>query len=118
MVSTLLFEHVMNSHLLQKHEFSTLNIQCQFVNVSLKCLKRLPDFVIHMSSFRLNNGAKQSVVDVKDKELASKPMKSLALSHCWTSIKWVASGVIRFPLRFIESEGLESDMPRVATSVK
>ena len=38
-VHSLLFEHVMHSHFLRIHEFFTLDIQCQFVNVLLKCLK-------------------------------------------------------------------------------
>ena len=50
------------------HELVTFDIQCQFVNVSLKHLKRSLQFIIiHMfDNFRLNIGAKQLVVDVKD----------------------------------------------------
>ena len=45
--------------------FFTLDIQCQFVNVSLKLLKQLLQFIIHMSNYHLNIGAKQLVVDVE-----------------------------------------------------
>ena len=38
---TLLFEHVMQSHFPRMHEFLMLDIQCQFVYVSMKCLKQL-----------------------------------------------------------------------------
>ena len=37
------------------------------------------------------------------------------ISHHWASVKWVVLGFIRFPLRFIKSEGLESDMSKVHT---
>ena len=37
------------------------------------------------------------------------------ISYRWASVKRVASGFIRFPLRFIESKGLESDMSKVRT---
>ena len=46
-----------------------LDIQCQFVNVSLKRLKRSSEFIIHLSSFRLNIGEKQLVVDVEDNDV-------------------------------------------------
>ena len=36
------------------------------VNNSLKRLKQLLEFIIHLSNFRLNIGAKQSVIDVED----------------------------------------------------
>ena len=65
-VHTLLFEHVMQSHLLRMHEIFTLGIQCHFDNVSLKRLKRLSQFITHLSNFRLNIIAKQLVVDVED----------------------------------------------------
>ena len=35
-----------------------LDIRCQFDNVSLKCLKQSSQVIIHLSSFRLNTGAK------------------------------------------------------------
>ena len=59
--------------------FFTPDIHCQFVNVSLKRLKRLSQFTVHLSNFRWNIGAEQLVVDVKDSR-ASKPLKSVALS--------------------------------------
>ena len=59
-VHTLLLEHVMHSHLLQMYEFFMLDIECQFVTVSLKRLKQL-------FTFHLNIVAKQLVVDVEDK---------------------------------------------------
>ena len=65
-VHTLLFEHVMHSHLPQMHEFYTLDIQCRFVNVSHKHLKRSSQYIIDMSNLCLNIGAKQLVVDVED----------------------------------------------------
>ena len=37
------------------------------------------------------------------------------ISHRWASVKQVASGFIRFPLQFIKSEGLESDMSNAHT---
>ena len=37
------------------------------------------------------------------------------ISHPWASVKRVALGFIRFPLRFIESEGLESNISKVRT---
>ena len=37
------------------------------------------------------------------------------ISHCWASVKHVASSFIRLPLRFIESKGLETDMSKVRT---
>jgi hypothetical protein len=37
------------------------------------------------------------------------------ISHCWISVKRIALGFIHFPLRFIESEDLESDMSKVRT---
>ena len=63
MVHTLLFEHVMQSHLPRMHAFFTLDIQCQVVNVSLQRLKRLAQFIIHLSNSYLNVEAKQLVVD-------------------------------------------------------
>ena len=151
-------------------DFSILDTDCQFVSISLKRLKRSSQFIMHLSNFRLNIGAKQLVVDVKDSR-ASKPLKLVALSnstnvsidwisssiggyssilivsitfqmapslisyscpsarllgtftllnlatisHHWASVKWVASSFIRFPLQFIESEGLESEMSKVCT---
>ena len=62
-VRILLFEHVMQSHLPRMHEFFKLDIQCQFVNVSLK---RSSPFIVHLSNFRLNIGAKQLVINVED----------------------------------------------------
>ena len=62
------------------HQFCTLDIHGQFVNVSLKCLKRSSQFIIHMSSFRSNIGAKQLVINVKVSR-ASKSLKSVALSY-------------------------------------
>ena len=56
----------MQSHLPRMHEFFTLDIQCQFVNVSLKCLKQSSQFIMHLVSFHLNIGEKQPVVDVED----------------------------------------------------
>ena len=56
----------MQSHLLRTHEFFTLDIQCQFVNALLKCLKQLSQFIIDLSNFRLNIRAKQLVNDVDD----------------------------------------------------
>ena len=56
----------MQSDLPRMHEFFRTDIQCQFVNVSLKRLKWLLQFIIHMSSFHLNIGAKQFVADVED----------------------------------------------------
>jgi hypothetical protein len=35
------------------------------------------------------------------------------ISRFWASVKQVASSFIRFPLRFIEAKGLESDMNKV-----
>ena len=73
------------------HEFFTLDIHCQFVSVSLKCLKRSSEFIIHLSNFRLNVGAKQLVVDVKVSR-ASKPLKLVALSYSANvSIGWILS---------------------------
>ena len=52
------------------HEFFMLDIQCQFVNVLLKCLKRSSQFIIHMfDNFRLKIGTKQLVVNVEDSAL-------------------------------------------------
>ena len=51
-VDILLFEHVMQSHLPRMHDFFTLDIQYQFINVSLKRLKRSLQFIIHLSNFR------------------------------------------------------------------
>ena len=68
-VHALLFEHVMQSHLLGMLEFFTFDIQCQFVNVSLKRLKRSLQFIINLSNFRLNIEAKQLVVDVEDSDV-------------------------------------------------
>ena len=68
-VHNLLFEHVMQSHLPRMHEFFMLDIRCQFVNVLLKGLKQLLQFIIHMSSFRLTIGAKQLVFDVEDSDV-------------------------------------------------
>ena len=65
-VHTLLFEHVMQSHLPQIHEFFMLDIQCHFVNVSMKHLKWLLKFTIHLSNFCLNIRTKQLVIDVED----------------------------------------------------
>jgi len=65
-VFILLFDYVMHSRLSRMHEFFMLDIKCQFVDVLLKRLKRSSQFIIHMSSFRLNIGAKQLVVDVED----------------------------------------------------
>ena len=48
------------------HEIFMFDIECQFVDVSLKRLQRLSQFTIHLSSFRLNVGAKQLVVNVED----------------------------------------------------
>ena len=48
------------------------------------------------------------------------PLKSVALSdstmisHHWASVKQVALDFIRFPLRFTEPEGLESNMSKVS----
>ena len=39
----------------------------------------------------------------------------VAISHCWALVKRIASGFIRFPLQFIELEGLESNMSKVRT---
>ena len=71
MVHTLLFEHVMHSHLPQMHGFFTLHIQCHFVNVSLKHLRRSLLFIVHLSNFHLNIGAKQLVADVDNNVLGS-----------------------------------------------
>ena len=65
-VHTLFFKHIMHSQFLRMHDFFTLDIQCQFVNILLKRLKRLSHFIIHVSSVRLNIKAKQLVVDVKN----------------------------------------------------
>ena len=54
----------MQSDLPQMHDFFMLDIECEFVNVSLKCLKRSSLFTVNLSNFRLNVGAKQLVVDV------------------------------------------------------
>ena len=71
--------------------FLTLDIHCRFVNVLPKRLKQSSRFIIHLSSFRLNIGAKQLVVDVKDGR-ASKPLKSVALSDSTNvSIGWISS---------------------------
>ena len=56
----------MQSHLLRMHEFFTLDIQCQFVNVLLKRLEQPSQFIVHMSSFYLKIVAKQMVVNVED----------------------------------------------------
>lgn len=48
------------------HGFCTLDIQCQFVSMSLKSLERSLQFIIQLSSFCLNLGAKQVVIDVED----------------------------------------------------
>ena len=56
----------MQSHLLRMHEFFTLDIQCQFVNVLLKRLEQPSQFIVHMSSFCLKIVAKQMVVNVED----------------------------------------------------
>ena len=45
---------------------------------------------------------------------ASKPLRLVALLGL---VKQVASSFIRFPLRIIKSEGLESDMSKVHTNV-
>ena len=75
------------------HELFTLNIHCQFVNVSLKRLKRSSQSIIHLSSFHLNIGAKQLVIDVEN-IIASKPLKSVALSDSTNvSIGWISSSI-------------------------
>ena len=56
----------MQSHLPRMHEFFTIIIQCQFINVPLKHLKQSLQFIIHMFNFRLNIRAKQLVVNVED----------------------------------------------------
>ena len=43
----------MQSHLPRMHESFTLDIQCQFVNVSRKHLKRSSQLIIHLSNFYL-----------------------------------------------------------------
>ena len=88
-----MLEHVMQSNLSQMHEFCMLDIRCRFVNVSLKRLKRSSQFIIHMSSFRSNIGAKQLVVNVKDSR-ASKSLKLVALSDSANvSIGWISSSI-------------------------
>ena len=83
----------MQSHMPWMHDFFTLDIHFQFVNVSLKHLKRSSQFIIHLFSFRLNIGAKQLVIDVKDNR-ASKPLKSVALSNSTNvSIGWISSSI-------------------------
>ena len=47
-------------------EFLTFDIQCQFVTVSLRHLKCSSQFIIHMSNFHSNIGAKQLVVIVDE----------------------------------------------------
>ena len=92
------------------------DVQCQFVDVSLKHLEQLAQFIIHLSGFRLNSIAKQLVVDVEDKKLcrASKPLKSVAFSNSANvSIGYIYGQVgclmfICFLLQFIESEGLKA----------
>ena len=49
--------------------FFMLDIQCHFVNVSMKHLKWSSQFIIHLSSFRLNIITKQLVIDVEDSAL-------------------------------------------------
>ena len=57
----------MQSHLLRTHELFMVDIDCLFVwGVSLKRLERSSQFIIHVCNIRLNIGAKQLVVDVKD----------------------------------------------------
>ena len=69
----------MQSHWLRMHEIRTLDIQCQFVNVSSD---RRSQFIIHVFSFRLNIIAKQLVVDVRIMLYrAAEPLKSVALSN-------------------------------------
>ena len=46
MVHALLFECVMHSHFPGVHEFFTLDIHCQFINVSPKHLKPSSQFII------------------------------------------------------------------------
>ena len=48
------------------HAFFMLDIQCQFVNVSLKRLNQSSQFIMHSSSSCLNIRAKELVVDVGD----------------------------------------------------
>ena len=48
------------------HEFFMLDIQCQFTNVLLERLKWSSQFIIHLSSFRLNIEAKQLVINAED----------------------------------------------------
>ena len=47
---------------------------------------------------------------------ASEPLRSVALSDSINvSIGWISSSIGGFPLRFNESEGIESDMNKVRT---
>ena len=70
-----MFEHVMQSHLTRMHDFFTLDILCQFVNISLKCLKRPLT-----SRTRLCR--------------ASRPLKSVALSYSTNVyIGWIQSSI-------------------------
>ena len=86
----------MQSHLPRMHEFFELDIKCLFVNVSLKRLKRSSHFIIHLFSFRLNIGAKQSNWSSMSRIMlcrASKPLKSVALfrfSKCLDRLDFVA----------------------------
>ena len=78
----------MQSRLLWMCEFFTLDIQCQFVNVSSKRLKWLLQFIIYLvSDFRLNIGAKQSVVNVEDSFVWSFEALEVGsifwFSKCW-----------------------------------
>ena len=94
-----LFEHIMHSYLTWMHEIFTLYIHSQFVNVSLKRLKRSSQFIIHMLSFCLNIGAKQLVVDVNLDNDASKPLKSIALSNSRNvPIGWISSWIGGFSI--------------------
>ena len=83
----------MQSHLPWMHVIFMFDIHCQFVNISLKRLKPSSQFIIHLSNFRLNIGAKQLVIDVKDTRV-SKPLKSVALpDSANASIGWIPSSI-------------------------
>ena len=134
----------MQSHLPRTHEFFTLDIQCQFVIVLLKCLKRLSQFIIRLFNFHLGvlasliisaircnvfSRLSQTFRGVPSLTLYSCPsarllnmfglLKFAIISRCWALVKRIASSFIHFPLRFplwfIESQGLESDMSKVRT---
>ena len=75
--------------------FFTLDIQCQIFNVSLKHLKRLSRFIIHMINFSLNIGAKNwSSMSKIVLCRVSKPLKLVTLSNSTNvSIGYISSSI-------------------------